>query len=360
MTRRLALAGIPSNSAGTGDGVARAPAALRAAGLVASLQTIDPTLLDLGDLPLPPPSPLRDGSSGLIDPAGLEAAIGAAAAATAAALADDRFAVLVGGDCPILLGALEAASAASASGACSCLFVDGHEDAYPPEASVTGEAADMELGLALGWGIELLPGALRSRLPLVSPDQVILLGPRDADEIASHGVRSLRGSVEVHDVAAVQAAPAAVAAGAAGHLSARTGSWWLHLDLDVLSTEALSAVDCRQPGGLAWSDLDALVRAALAVSGCAGLTLTIYTPDLDPGCSRRARDRGVPGARAGRLTEPGCHPRLPTTPPVRRQRRGAQAPHHERKAALAIPSGTTARRSPDRPPASRPGPRGPR
>ena len=282
MTRRLALAGIPSNSAGTRDGVARAPAALRAAGLVASLQAIDPTLLDLGDLPLPPPSPVRDRSSRLIDPAGLEAAIGAAATATASALADDRFAVLVGGDCPILLGALEAASAASPSGVCSCLFVDGHEDAYPPEASLTGEAADMELGLALGWGIERLPDALRARLPLVRPDEVVLLGPRDADEIATFGVRSLGGKVVIHDVTAVRADPAGIAAEAAGRLSSRTGRWWLHLDLDVLSTAALAAVDYRQPGGLGWSDLDALVRAALAVSGCAGLTLTIYTPDLDP------------------------------------------------------------------------------
>ena len=29
------------------------------------------------------------------------------------------------------------------------LFVDGHEDAWPPSASPTGEAADCELGLAL-------------------------------------------------------------------------------------------------------------------------------------------------------------------------------------------------------------------
>jgi arginase len=284
MTPRLALAGIPSNSAGTGDGVARAPAVLRAAGLAASLQAIDPTLLDLGDLPLPPPTPVRDPASGLIDPAGLEAAIDAAAAATAAALADDRFAILVGGDCPILLGALEAASAVS-SGACGCLFVDGHEDAYPPEASPTGEAADMELGLALGWGTERLPDALRARLPLLRTDEVILLGPRDADEIATFGVRSVRGQVELHDATAVRADPAGIAADAARRLATRTGRWWLHLDLDVLSTSALAAVDYRQPGGLEWSDLDALVRAALAVSGCAGLTLTIYTPDLDPSVS---------------------------------------------------------------------------
>ncbi len=30
------------------------------------------------------------------------------------------------------------------------LFIDGHEDAWPPELSTTGEAADMELGFALG------------------------------------------------------------------------------------------------------------------------------------------------------------------------------------------------------------------
>jgi len=36
------------------------------------------------------------------------------------------------------------------------------------------------------------------------------------------------------------------------------GRWWLHVDLDVLATSSLAAVDDPQPGGLDWSTLTAL------------------------------------------------------------------------------------------------------
>ena len=279
---RLALAGIPSNSSGTSDGVARAPAALRTAGIVAALRRLDPTLVDLGDAELPPPSAFRDPTSLVIDPPGLLAVLDASRAAVGSALAGDRFPILVGGDCPILLGALEAAAAASSSGACGCVFVDGHEDAYPPEASPTGEAADMELGFALGRGIERLPGALRGRLPLLASHEVVALGPRDAAEIATHGVASLRHVIPVFDDVALRADPGGIAAQEAGRIAAAAGAWWLHLDLDVLATAALPAVDYRQAGGLAWAELQAVVAGALTVPGCAGASVAIYNPDLDP------------------------------------------------------------------------------
>ena len=281
-SRPLALAGIPCNSSGRRDGVALAPVALRAAGLAGALRLLDPTLVDLGDAELPPPSPFRDPGSHLIDPPGLLATMDAARDAAGAALAAGRFPILVGGDCPILLGALEAASAASPSGACGCLFVDGHEDAYPPEASPSGEAADMELGFALGRGTERLPGALRARFPLLEPREVVVLGARDSVEIRAYGVTSLRGVVPVIDGATLRAGPARIADLEARRVAAVTGAWWLHVDLDVLSTVALAAVDYPQAGGLTWADLRALVEAALQVPGCAGMTVTIYNPDLDP------------------------------------------------------------------------------
>ena len=68
--------------------------------------------------------------------------------AVGAAWALRRFPLLLGGDCPVLIGALGAAGRA-AFGDIGLLFVDGHEDAWPPKTSPTGEAADTELGLVL-------------------------------------------------------------------------------------------------------------------------------------------------------------------------------------------------------------------
>ena len=65
--------------------------------------------------------------------------------------------------------------------------------------------------------------------------------------------------------------------------------WWLHVDLDVLSSEALPAVDYLQPGGLSWAELETVATTALAHPGCVGLTVTIYSPDLDPDGRHAAR-----------------------------------------------------------------------
>jgi arginase len=238
-------------------------------------------LRDLGDVGLGPPDPRRDPETGVIDPRGLERMVGAVADRVSDALADERLPVVVGGDCPVLLGALLAAR--RTYGEIGLLFVDGHEDAWPPHDSTTGEAADMELGLALG-ATRLPPvSPLAALLPLLRPEHVQVFGPRDRAEIDAAGVPSLAGTVAMLDEPTLQRLPIERTVWeAAGALHAATERWWLHVDLDVLATGALPAVDYRQLGGLDWSQLDALSARALTERGVAGWTITIYNPDLDP------------------------------------------------------------------------------
>lgn len=189
------------------------------------------------------------------------------------------FPLVIGGDCPILLGCLGDRGLASPPG---LLFVDGHEDAWPPALSSTGEAADMELGLALGLHADGLPEGLASELPRLDPDGVVVIGPRDARELAEAGVTSISDVVQVVRQDAVVADGAdRVAADAVSRLAAR-GAWWFHVDLDVLSTESLGAVDYRQPGGFDWETLELLTRRALSSPRLIGWDVTIYNPDLDP------------------------------------------------------------------------------
>jgi arginase len=280
----IALLGVPTNSSGTPDGVARAPQALRAAGLVARLRRVGP-FVDLGDIRVDEPSPVR-GLDAIIDTANLAATLARVRARIADARRAGHLPVVVGGDCPILIGAL--AGCAEASGRPpGLLFVDGHEDAWPPMASTTGEAADMELGLLLGRALDGVEPALLAQVPRLDPANVAVLGVRDRAELDAAGVASLDGTVTVLHDAAVRADPATAALDAVRRVASASG-WWLHVDLDVLSTEALPAVDYRQDGGLAWSDLTELTSAAIDVGGCLGATVTIYNPDLDPD-ARHAR-----------------------------------------------------------------------
>ena len=122
--RRIAIVGVPFNSSGTTDGVARAPAAIRRAGLVDALRAVGLDVEDRGDVPLGPTSPDRDPVSHVIAPIALAAMIGVVRNEVDRALKAGRFPIVLGGDCPILLGCL----GASALGAPAVLFVDGHED----------------------------------------------------------------------------------------------------------------------------------------------------------------------------------------------------------------------------------------
>ena len=279
MPRDVVLIGVPTNSSGTADGVARAPGVLRQRGLTAALAA-RPGFTDAGDLALPAPQPRR-GPSGLLAEDALIAMIGQVREAVGAVREGGRFPLLIGGDCPVILGALAALQAGAAEP--GLLFVDGHEDAWPPRASPTGEAADCELGLVLRLFDDDLGPGLRGVLPRVRAADVVAVGPRDAGELARAGVPSLAGRLR----ALVRPAELTVE-GLAAAAAALPAPWWLHTDLDVLSTADFAAVDYPQPGGLTWRQLSQVTSAALAAGGCAGWSVCIYNPDLDP--DRRGAD----------------------------------------------------------------------
>jgi arginase len=282
-SRGLVLVEVPFNSAGLPSGVARMPSALSAAGLPEALGDTRRGLagvvrVDVGDL-----EPVRGPSGFLAEDALVRAVLGGRDAVRQA-WRDGHVPLLVAGDCPVLIGPLLALRDAGPAG---LVFLDGHEDAWPPELSPSGEAADSEMGLALGR--IAAPAGLQGELPCVEHEHVVMLGPRDAAELQEAGCPSLHRAVRLVDGATLDLAtdddaPTLVRAECRAALDGTAG-WWLHIDLDVLSNEALPAVDYPQPGGIGWERLELATRAALTVDGCRGASVVIYNPDLDRGAA---------------------------------------------------------------------------
>jgi arginase len=150
---KIELIGVPYTSAAAPGGIATAIGVLREAGLVESLRR-SADVRDGGDLELPEGSGVR-GASGLLNERALGWLVTSTRDAVANALRGGRLPLLVGGDCPVLLGALAAGRDADREP--GLLLVDGHEDAWPPERSETGEASDSEVAIALGR-VPGLPG----------------------------------------------------------------------------------------------------------------------------------------------------------------------------------------------------------
>jgi arginase len=124
----------------------------------------------------------------------------------------------------------------------------------------------------------------------VAANDVQMLGPRDRRLLDEEGVPSIAPRVgSFVDGATLVEDPKGIGEAAVRRLAARPGGFWLHVDLDVLSTEALAAIDYPQPGGLDWDALSDIATAALAEPATEGWDVTIYNPDLDPERTAAAR-----------------------------------------------------------------------
>ncbi len=276
--------GVPVDSSGAFAGCERMPAALRAAGLGGALGGTD-----LGNLQVALADPVRDPVSGIVGLTSLVAATEVIRSATRELLRAGRRPLLVGGCCSLLIGV--AAAFTDVSPGTGLAFIDGHLDFHSGASSPTGEAADMELAVILGIGPAELTG-LTGGERLLDPAAVVHLGARDQQEAAGCGAPDpeviVPEMLQVSSELLLRRGPAAVGAAAAARLGERPG-FWIHLDLDVLSTAVMPAVDYPQPGGLDGGQLQDLLRPLTTAPGFRGMDVTILNPVKDPdgGSARR-------------------------------------------------------------------------
>ncbi|HXV38903.1 MAG TPA: arginase family protein [Nitrosopumilaceae archaeon] len=276
---RLSLIGVPTNSAGSKNGVARAPLVLRQAGLVDALGS-HCEIHDEGDVKFLEPVLQRHDKYRIIGYDSFVSMVYSVQRSVSKVLQEDRFPLVIGGDCPILLGCLAATKDIYEK--FGLFFIDGHEDAYPPQKSPTGETADMELGFALGKNIENLTREFTKLLPLVDKTNVCLFGPRDKKILQNTDIESLVDEVNCYDDTIIHSnSIEKLTNNAITSFRDRVNAWWTHIDLDVLSTDSLSAVDYKQTGGISWNELYQ-ISVPLLSQECIGCNITIYNPDLDP------------------------------------------------------------------------------
>ncbi len=278
----IQLIGAPFDGFGRVGHQARAAEALRGAGLEGAFGERE---VGRTDFALPTAEPGRAPGSGLMNEAALLALVDALREHVGAAPAAGRFPIIYGGECSVLLGAVNGLR--DHHGRAGLVFVDGHEDTTPLDVSPDGEAANMEMGLLLGITGQLAPASLRRHLPALEPAALAMLGPRDDALRRTLNIASLadRG-VWLRRYQAIAADPARVAREAVEHVRRSAPAWWLHTDLDVLAQDVFTAGrvpdDEEEPGGLDWAQLTELTAAAFACGGCGGWSIAIYDPEQDP------------------------------------------------------------------------------
>jgi arginase len=286
MAPAFAALGVPIDSVGRSGGTELAPKALRALGLIEALGADD-----AGDLDVTIRGDDRDAGTGIIASHDVLGASEAIRSAVIGLLSDDARPFLIGGCCTELVGAL--AGARDVLGRVGLAYLDGHLDLYDGETSPTGEAADMPVSVALGFGPKAWADAVGGRS--VRGEDAAILGYRDLEESKTYGMRqpdSVAGLVHRANTDLRADGPAATGTKISGDLAGRTSGYWLHLDVDVLDEAVFPATDYLMPDGLTWEELAALIGPLASHPSLVGASIGCYNPEKDPGerCGRRLVD----------------------------------------------------------------------
>ncbi|HEX6873560.1 MAG TPA: arginase family protein [Micromonosporaceae bacterium] len=280
--RRIAVLDAPSNlglrppTPGSVPGCAKAPGALRDHGLVTRLGARDagchtPPRFDPGEW--------RPGDG--VSQAGDIARYSVRLAERITAIIDGgEFPLVLGGDCSIALGSGLAMRrlGEDRGGRIGLVYLDAHSDfRHPGNAPVVGAAAGEALALVTGRGQADL-AAIDQRRPYVRDSDVALIGLRVTDEYRMDlqaGGFAIRGVPDVRTHGGVRTAQ-----WARTQLADCLG-YWVHLDVDVLDPSVMPAVDAPNPGGIAYSELELLLRGLTGSPDCLGVEVTVFDPDFD-------------------------------------------------------------------------------
>jgi arginase len=303
MGRRVGLIGVPTSAGAFAPGQEQAPAALRAAGLVAALEAAGVEVDDRGDREVWRWRPDRE------EPRAQNAAMAAAIARETAervgALFSDSeknapnpVALVLGGDCTVGVGTV--AGALSGGDDVGLLYFDTHADLNVPDSVPEGALDWMGMAHMLAE-----PGArpelvwVGPRAPLLRDEQVLLFGwgPNQATEFERAAIE--RRGIERIAVDEVAADPEGAAARALASLGSRCERLLVHFDVDVIDfTDAPLSENWGRNEGLPFATALAALRTVLASPQLAALTITELNPDhAEPG--GEAIERLVEAVAAG-------------------------------------------------------------
>ena len=274
---KLAIIGAPSSAAAFLPGSEKAPAALRAAGIVERLQSIGYEVTDLGDCA---PHLFADDEEhkrarnipeivASLNDLKPRAEIGLKAGALV---------LVLGGDCTQIIALLTGARRYYKH--INLLWFDRDADLNTPASTPSGRLDGMVLASIIGkgspelvrfWGEPPLvrePDALIYGLQRVDQPEVDFLTRSPLRHVYAADIRLQGAEKSAHD--------------AATHLHADAREFMLHLDLDVIAQEEFPAVNVPDSGGLSYGEVRSSFVEFVKQKNLLGLDIAQYNPDKDP------------------------------------------------------------------------------
>jgi arginase len=274
--KKIALIGACSSAAAFLAGTEKAPAALRAAGLVEKLKNAGFEVNDLGDCP-PRLFADDDEHRRARNLPAIVAGLNDLKLHAEVAIKSGALVLVLGGDCAQVIGLL--AGARRYYKHINLMWMDRDADLNTPASTPSGRIDGMVVAHIIGRGA---PELVRfySESPLVREPDVQLYGlervdPPEAEFLAKSPMRHV-------DAADIQRqGPAAAAKNALAHLHADSREFVLHLDTDIIAQEQFAAVNVPGSGGLSFEEVRLSLREMLGQQTLLGLDVAQYNPERD-------------------------------------------------------------------------------
>jgi len=272
--------GAPTSAGAHHAGQDKAPAALRAAGLIERLRAAGLSVTDAGDLP---------GAVFAVDHEHPRARNLAAVVAVAREVADavahhlaaGRRPLVIGGDCTITLGVI--AGFRRVHPGVGLAYVDGDADLGALSRDASGILDATGIAHLLGQGEPELAG-LAGPPPLLEPTRLAMLGCDPREQTDAGRAFLADRHVSFAEGPELAADPAGTARRALAALAASSGPVVVHFDVDVVDSGDLPLGNFpHYDSGVLLEHVTAALRVLLADPACAGLVLTEVNPGYDPG-----------------------------------------------------------------------------
>ncbi len=273
----IALIGAPTSAGAHAAGHEKAPAALRAAGLVERLNAAGFMVNDVGDVPTQvfqqdDESPRARNLDGIVK------ALNALRPKVEEAAKSGALPLVLGGDCTIALATIAAVRRYYRH--VGLIYMDRHADLNVPASTPSGRLAGMVVAHIVGRGA---PELVRfwNEPPLVREPDVVLFGCVDYDTYE----RDLLRTSPIRHYSAneiLTRGVARTAQAAVSHIHSDVRNFVLHIDADVISGEDFSASEFTGPDGLRLADVREALHVFMQQKNMLAVELTAYNPDRDP------------------------------------------------------------------------------
>jgi arginase len=275
---KIAIIGAPSSAAAFLPGSEKAPAALRAAGLVERLQSIGYEITDLGDC-APRLFADDDEHKRSRNVSEIIASLNDLKPRAELAFKSGALLLVLGGDCTQIFAVLTASRRYYKHS--NLIWFDRDADLNTPATTPSGRLDGMVLASIFGKGS---PELVRfwGEPPLVREPDTLIYGlvRVDAPEV-DFMTRSPLRHVYAADIQLKGAEKSAQ--DALAHLHADTREFMVHLDLDVIAQEDFPSVNVPDSGGLSFDEVRVSLAEFAKQKNLLGFDLSQFNPDKDPG-----------------------------------------------------------------------------